>query len=290
MSGMHKAAFVGALAWTMLQTGPVLAQRNPVTVPDNPQIEIKYGVPKNANYRPIRERLVKRGVLEVLRKFLSPVTLRRKLLVQIDECNGDLVRPYVPPNGTVTVCYEYIAKIERLAGTGGFMNGRAWEISKENAIVGAFVQELLHEVALGVFDTLPEPIPIWGKEEDAADYVSALIMLSINSEVALRTISGVAWFLMQQRVEDFYGDLDLADVRSYAAQRLQNYLCIAYGADEETFEPLVGKLLAKDRAATCSSAFEQLQQSFDNTIKVYMDPKLTELVRRMELFKPDDGK
>ena len=46
-------------------------------------------------------------------KLLAPLRLPRKLEVRTAEC-GDTSMPY-QPGGTVTVCYEYIAMIERAA-------------------------------------------------------------------------------------------------------------------------------------------------------------------------------
>src|SRR5437868_11124176 len=79
----------------------------------NPQIEIAYVEPRTAAYRPIYEKLKKRAVLEELRAFLAPLKLPKKLEVRTAEC-GATSLPY-KPGGPVTVCYEYIAMIERAA-------------------------------------------------------------------------------------------------------------------------------------------------------------------------------
>ena len=90
-------------------------RRRPPRRPDwgNSQVDVVYAEPQDPQFLPIRERLMRRQVLEQLRLFLSPLRLPRKLLVQIDQCNAER-RPY-QPGGPVTICYEYIAKVDRIA-------------------------------------------------------------------------------------------------------------------------------------------------------------------------------
>ena len=59
-------------------------------------------------------------------------------------------------------------------------------------IVGAFVQAVLHEVAIATFDILE--IPVWGREADAADKLAGFIMVQFGKEVALKVMIGAAWF------------------------------------------------------------------------------------------------
>jgi len=79
----------------------------------NSQVDVAYAEPQDPQFRPIRDRLMRRQVLEQLRVFLSPLRLPRKLLVQTDQCNAER-RPY-QPGGPVTICYEYVAKVDQVA-------------------------------------------------------------------------------------------------------------------------------------------------------------------------------
>jgi hypothetical protein len=67
------AAFVLVLS-PLLSATPAAAQA-PAAL-QNPQIEIVYGQPSNANYRPIYDRLKKLQVLEELKQFLVPLSCR----------------------------------------------------------------------------------------------------------------------------------------------------------------------------------------------------------------------
>src|SRR4051812_35130100 len=214
----------------------------------NDQIEIAYGEPKNAAYRPIYDKLKKRQVLEQLRAFMAPLTLTRKLPVKIDEC-GKPSSPF-EPGGGVTICYEYIAEIERLAPA----EKTALGVSRDVAVTGAFIQILLHEMAHAVFDV--HQIPVWGREEDAADYLAGFIMLQFGKDVALTTLMGTAHFF--EASDRTWTGSDFSDVKSTESQRFYNYLCLAHGGpSSEAFKPFLTqmKFINLPRAKKCASEY-----------------------------------
>ncbi len=245
----------------------------------NSEVEIAYGEPKDAALRPIYERLKKRRVLEELQQFLSPLKLPRKLIVRLDQCGFATVR--FKPGGPVTVCYEYIEEIERLA----------YGPLRPDMISGAFVQELLHEVAHGVFDVLK--VPVWGRLSDAADNFAAYVMLQFGQEVAKRTVRGTHLFF--GAIAIFGSDTSPADVRATAAQRNYNTLCIAYGGDPDAFSDLVDvdirfSPLPASRRPLCRLEYEAVRKAFDHYIRPHVDQAKLAKVRSMDWLRPDDGR
>ncbi len=260
---------------------PALAQ--PAPPPQTSRVETSYVEPKDPDFRPIHERLKQRRVLEQLQQFLAPLRLPATLKVSIEQCGA----PFVPyrPGEPVRICYEYIEDIERLAPGGAVFMGSSWITTRDDALVGAVVLTVLHEVAHAIFDMLQ--IPVWGRESDAADKVSAFIMLQFGKEVAWRTITGVAWFLNQSTSTR----VNFSDVRSAAAARFYNILCVAYGSDTKTFGFLSPKsagptvYLPPGRAETCEYEHEQLRMSFNQTIAPHIDPDLLKKVQATEWLK-----
>ncbi len=242
----------------------------PATDWGNSQVEILYAEPQNPAYAPIRERLMRRQVLEQLRFFLSPLRLPRPLQVRIDQCNAPK-RPY-QPGGQVVICYEYVARVDQMAPKEVPPGG----LPRESMIVGAFVQTTLNEVAQGVFDILE--IPLWGREEDAADKLAAFIMLQFGKEVALKVLIGAAWFF---EVSDrTWTGSDFASVHSPEAQRFYNYLCIAYGYDPATFKFLVDQnILPQRRAQRCGGEYYDLRFAFAKEILPHVDMDLLKKVQ-----------
>jgi len=247
----------------------------------NSQVDVVYTEPQDPQFRPIRDRLMRRQVLEQLRLFLSPLKLPRKLLVQLDQCNAER-RPY-QSGGPVTICYEYVAKVDRMAPR----NQQPGGLPRETMIVGAFIQEVLHEVAIATFDILE--IPVWGREHDAADKLAGFIMVQFGKEVAQKIMIGAAWFF--DASDRQWTQTDHASEQSPEAQRFFNYLCIALGSDPATFKYLVDQnLLPLRRAQRCVNEFLSLRAAFAQTILPHVDQQLLKRVQSATWLMLDEPK
>jgi hypothetical protein len=248
---------------------------NAQTIPKNPQIEIDYVAPRSEKFRGIHQRLKQLQVFEILQQFLSPLRLPRKIVVKSDECGA--LRYVYRPNSPVVICYEYVLAMEQAAPDSTMVpiaNGR---ISKEGVIVGAFVNEVLSQMALAIFDTLN--IPIWGSANDAADNTAALIMSQFGDAVAWRTLVGTSWFLAQR---SYVGRGNFSEVVQTAeAPRFYNYLCIAYAANPNAFS-FVSTDIPKDRLDSCHEDYRKLMRSFKQTILPHVDTDLLKQVRSVD--------
>jgi hypothetical protein len=279
-------ALLSAAIWLACPTAPGHAQGpsappTPLT-PANGQIEIAYVEPTNPQHRPMYQRLQQRRVLEQLRQFLAPLKLPRQLKVQLRGCRGSVNAWY--SNHEVTICYEYVAWIEDLAP-----KEDTPEVTRADAVAGPFIQVVLHEVAHAVFDILQ--IPLFGREEDAADQLAAFIMLQFGKDVARRTLTGTAHLYRKDAELNAPTEDDFSDVHGTASQRFYNTLCIAYGGDPSTFNDFVQrKILPKFRADVCAREYRQVLFAFRKLIVPYVDLELMEKVRAMDVLKADDGR
>jgi hypothetical protein len=278
------------LAWLALPFCTASAQEQ------TNQINIVYEEPKKADYRPIYERLKQRKVLETLQQFLSPLKLPRKLTVRIGECGGNPFAPYTP-GGPVTICYEFVDLVEQVQPAGQLGAIGQQLVTREMALVGPFVEEALHDVALGVFDMLE--VPVWGRAEDAADYVAAFVMLQFGTDVARKTIFGTAWFLntldiVLRNSTDVMSDMNyLSAIRPTVRQRYYNILCIAVGSDPIGFSVLLAfnrkqtiSDLPLDRECIKGEEYQQVKDAFTRTIlNPYVDPALLKQVQSIQWLK-----
>ncbi len=284
-SALLASAIVAALP------APSASAQSPLTM-RNAQLDIAYVEPRDAAFRPIYERLKKRQVLEQLSALLSPLRLPRKIETRIEQC-GQTSKDY-KPGGPVTICYEYIAQLEKLAEKIPANARTARGVSREDAIVGAFVQIVLHEMSHAVFDVFK--LPVWGREEDAADKLAGFLMLQFGTEIARKTLNGAAYFF--EASDRTWTGSDFSDVRGTEAQRFYNYLCIAYGGDQTAFKDFVQDdgqgarssssgpsqsrqrldLLPSRRAVRCPKEYTDLKYAFDVTILPYVDQDLMQKV------------
>jgi hypothetical protein len=256
--------------------------------PPNLQIDVAYVEPAEPALRPFYDKLRQRQVLEQLRSFLAPLKLPRKLTVKTDQCGN--AGAHYKPGGPVVICYEYVANLERAAPDVTLRIG-GQVFTKEDALVGAFVHVALHEVARAVFDVLE--IPVWGREEHAADRVAGFLMFQFGPKIAFRTLVGSSWFLAQAASERTglpSGDFSYTrSLDGETMQRFYNALCIALGGDPELFS-FVRRSLPEGRADNCRWEYIQLQRSFNDAIMPHVDRELMRQVQAAEWLEPGQAK
>ena len=251
-------------------------------------VQIEYREPVNPAHRPIYERLKKRQVLEQYKEFMSPLKLQRPLNVSLLGCNG--VINAVHQGGRISYCYELIAEMHRQIAETNVLPG----FRREDAVVGGFVSTLLHETGHAIFNLLD--IPIFGREEDAADAIAAYVSLQFGKTTARRILTGTAFVwraseLAKQgkrarRFEDY------SDEHGTDAQRFYNTLCIAIGSDRvektDTFSDFV-ELLPEGRRGQCIKEYTHVKNSFARFVLPHVDIPLMRKVQATEWLRTEDG-
>jgi len=237
------------------------------------RVSFSYIPPENPEYLHIYTLLKEdRYTLENLQEFLSPFRLPWILEIQLTECAGEADAMYW--DDTITICYEYLDELWNNMPAETTAAG----IEPIDTVIGPFTDTVLHEFAHALFDYLD--IPVLGREEDAADQVSAYIYLQLGPDEARRLIMGTAYAYMLEvqntgppSMEDF------ADEHSTTEQRVFNLLCMAYGADPELFEDVavLGKLPGY-RMEVCEEEFELIALAYEALISPHIDPDLAENV------------
>jgi hypothetical protein len=233
------------------------------------RIDIAYVEPKSAANQPVYKLLKEHQVLEKLRELLSPLRLPHRLLLQTRDCEG--ISNAWANEESVTVCYEYVNEIWRNAPEHETPTG----IAPIDTVIGPLMDVFLHEAGHATFSSLK--IPLFGREEDAADQFSTYIMLRFDKEESRRLLLGSAY--------QYKGDLasptltikqqNFADEHGTPAQRFFNLLCTAYGSDPKLFGDVVAKgFLPEDRAVGCEREYTQLSHAFRTLVGPHIDAKL----------------
>ncbi len=237
------------------------------------QILIEYVPPKDPAHQVILNAAKDARLLEKLQEFLAPVQLPRPLTFKLEGCDGEANASY--DKDAITVCYEYIAELW------GFLPAKTTPagVTRMDALVGPLFDTCLHEFGHAVFDMLR--IPVLGREEDAADQFSAYLVLQLGRDEARRLIFGTAYAYKAEADGTTAPPAfqSFANEHGTPAQRFYNILCIAYGADPATFEPIVARgALPKERAESCQGEYRQVAYAFERLISPHIDSMLSQKV------------
>jgi Putative metallopeptidase len=259
-----RAVLMLVITWTVL--APEIVTTAQAAAGRANRVTVSYVPPKNAAHQPIYEQLKEVSFLEKLQQFLAPFRLPRALLVKVEGCDGDANAFY--ENDVITVCYEYIEDLRKIMPAETTAAG----VAPIDALVGPLFDTSLHEFAHALFEMLR--LPVLGREEDAADQVSAYIMLQLGKVEVRRLIGGVAYAYKTEAEAATKPPTmtHFADVHGTPAQRFYNVLCIAYGADKQLFGDLVEKgYLPKDRAEDCKDEYQQVAYAYEKLIGPHVD-------------------
>jgi Putative metallopeptidase len=276
------AALLAVAAGVMAQSSKGVAQPRPQELAANSRVIIDYIDPRLPRSQVTLDRLRKREVLEELSMFLSPLRLPRVLRVRTKSC-GAVNAFYVPAEWAINLCYEYYENLEAIAPQGTSPQG----YTRDEVIVGGFVDAIFHELGHALFDMLN--IPVYGREEDAADQLSAFLMLQLGKDVARVTIKGAAYtYLVSKNPRT---RTEFSDEHGAPAQRFFNYMCLAYGGEPESFREYVDRgVLPKARADGCQREYLQVRRAFAKTIYPHIDQELMKKVQSTQWLRPNDGR
>ena len=158
---------------------------------------------------------------------------------------------------------------------------------RADALVGGFLGVTFHELGHAVFDILD--VPVYGREEDAADQMAGVILSQFGKDVAKRTFPGVSYLWQKLGASDgewkrsYY-----SDEHGHPLQRAYNYLCMAYGSDPDAFQYYVDKgLLPKDRAVNCKREYQQIINAFVKTMIPHIDQAKMKVVQSKQWLLPE---
>jgi hypothetical protein len=274
-----------ALAGSMLLPTPTVAQTWE-SIPASPRVEIEYRAPTSAQFQNVYESLKERKILEELQRFLAPLNLPHSLRLVTLEC-GNVNAFYSPPNRSLNICYELVAYMIDSAPKAVSEDGF---VTREAAIVGNLVGVVLHEGGHMLFDMLD--VPVFGREEDAADETASFIALQFNADVARTIVKGFAYFWAIEKDPSTPAPISVwSDEHGSASQRMFNALCLAYGGDPKTFQEFVDRgWLPKKRADHCGQEYTQLKIAFVNTVLPFIDQDLMMRVQHTQWLTADELK
>jgi len=300
-SSVIVAVIAAGLAWTcwaLVAARAEAAADNPgpaapatADAATSDMIRIEYVPPKDPKHQTAYKMVQERGALEMMKKVFSPLRLPVPVTIRTIGCDGVSNAWYQRENDrpTLSICYEYLVEIWQVMPK----DTAAAMVTAGDAVVGQLFFALAHEFGHAVFDIFD--IPVFGREEDAADQFATYIMLQFGDDRARRLITGAAFSYRafvknaKQKPSVSVPLLTFSSDHGSPEQRFYNLLCLAYGYDAKIFADLVeNEYLPKTRARNCRYEYVVLRYAFRQLIVPHLDMDLAKQVMDVKFLDDTD--
>jgi hypothetical protein len=255
-------------------------------VEGNPRIHVEYQTPKDPAQQKVFDVVKQHHVLETVRKIFSPWNLGDiDLNIRTTSCGvSNAWYQRVGKVPTVSICYEYLQEIwDSMPEETKAVLGE----SMKDAICGQLFFAVAHELGHAMFDIFD--VPVFGRQEDAADQFATYIMLQFGGEQALQLINGAAYGY-HAYIKDLSTKpqvtLPLAALSSdhgTPEERYFNLICAAYGYDQRLFSIEMHKI-PPSRAQKCRDEYEDIKYAMHTVFWPHLDHDKVKRVLAMKWF------
>ena len=219
--------------------------------------------PENPDFQGIAELIEEGGRFRQLTDHLNEnFALPSDITVFFTEGDG----PYFDPeNVEIVMNYDFFSQLASILIENDYVET---EEEEEQALLDIAEFIFYHEVGHALIHVLD--IPVVGKEEDAVDALSALIItIALEEPDNLLSAADFWWIMDEQR--DELEESDFWDEHSLDIQRFYSIICWVYGSDPDKYADLVKEEeLDEDRADRCIGEFEQLNDSWMTLLSPYL--------------------
>jgi hypothetical protein len=241
-------------------TGPAAAKAEP----PRGEAKVVYQPPRGGENRIGKELLEASETEAVASGLASTFELPSPLLVK--GVNGIGGGPfYTPEDNSITLPYGFAALIYKVEAESNAGESE-YELGERIGAINSFI--FAHEFGHALIANYE--LPVLGKEEDAADAISTVLLLSVPNGAQYAASAASFWADFSGRQEP-PAVVEFADQHSLDLQRAFDILCWTAGSSRLSYEE-VGELeaLPPSRLETCPREYEQLATSF----KAEVDPHL----------------
>lgn len=138
-------------------------------------------------------------------------------------------------------------------------------------MLGNAIFVLFHEAGHMLVSELE--LPVLGKEEDAVDALSSIMLLEARDETLDKALTDAAdgWFLSDQQASANGADYAFWDEHSLDQQRAYSMVCFMVGQDPEGFKEFADSVeLPEERRETCKRDYESALASWNAVLEPHL--------------------
>lgn len=257
------------------QTNQQLAQSNQNTATPSPQgatahaldqgnFKLRYQARRNM--RPGGESPAvlsnKQTLEELIGRLNERVALPWDMTVSFEDCDSPNAY-YEHETRQLTMCYQLMDEYYNL-----FSQKIKDQKKLDEAVRGAVAATFFHELGHGLIDAWQ--LPITGKEEDAVDQLSTIVLIEKAKEGEQLALNGAVSFKLYAD-QDKYLKKIYWDEHSLDEQRFYDTICLIYGHDPEKYDYLVKDgTLPEERAVLCREDYPKISKSWKQLLSPYI--------------------
>lgn len=219
----------------------------------------------NENHKLYRTVFMEQKYLELFADGLSEIfKISPPIILGIEECQQANAF-YNPTTNHIVMCYELLDSFEKAFA-------HVPQSQQNQAVMGSWTFVFFHEIGHALVHRLN--LPITGKEEDAVDQFSTVLLTRVGQQGADAALAGAYYFLLNSARNKnsfayWFGTVlgapthNFADEHSLDEQRFYNIVCWVYGQHPERYNWIVKNgTLPQRRAQRCYGESQKILSSW----------------------------
>jgi hypothetical protein len=198
---------------------------------------------------------------QIVTNLNEHIALPWDITIQFQDCDEPDAY-YDPDTRSLTMCYQLIDEYYDL-----FARKIKDKTKLDDAVRGAVASTFFHELGHGLVDAWK--LPITGKEEDAVDQLSTLVLINHTTHGEEMALNGALSFKL-------YAELDKGQAKIYwdehslDEQRFYDTICIIYGHAPDKYAYLVKDgTLPEERAELCREDYPRVARAWQQLLEPF---------------------
>jgi putative metallopeptidase DUF4344 len=204
----------------------------------------------------------RQAVYRIVEELKQKIDLPFELQVVFKDCGGP-DSYYDDDSHEIVICDELFDAYDEI-----FFSKAGTRTARDEEVKGTVVAMFLHEVGHALIDGWN--LPITGREEDAADQFSTLLLLHGTTGGDQMALDSARSFKLLALLEKGF-EKDYSDPHSLDDQRSYETICLVYGHRPERYEHLIRNgSIPRERAFECEEHYARVNKAWETLLAPHL--------------------